>query len=289
MESLGGPVKSPKGVVDLLVPPWTALTRLVEPGTYPEMSSEARHQSCLVVKDQRVYVATLGDRADHGRTKDGLPGCMPDTVSAQRIEAQGRGSTSQPSGSPQWIRDSGMGWEQPARPTQFRKLIHNQMALRDQGLGRASNREKPPAVGPAWKQEQPSGRNRFNPGAVGSRRRVQSYRGGSSHSAAKMVLGGGGCARMRSDYSPLGLPRHLFDARDRSQLDPIEQPLFRKNHRGVRDRDRCAALNPSYHPPVNSMATLKQVASFEDILKDLLGRLPEHEGGQSGPVNLLDD
>jgi hypothetical protein len=37
------------------------------------------------------------------------------------------------------------------------------------------------------------------------------------------------------------------------------------------------------------MATLKQVASFEDILKDLLGRLPEHEGGQSGPVNLLDD
>ena len=94
---------------------------------------------------------------------------------------------------------------------------------------------------------------------------------------------------MRSDYSPLGLPRYLFDARGRSKLDPIEQRLFRKNHRGVRDRDRLAARRPSYHPPVNSMAALKQVAPLEDISKDLLGRLPEHDGGQPGPVNLLDD
>jgi hypothetical protein len=94
---------------------------------------------------------------------------------------------------------------------------------------------------------------------------------------------------MRSDYSPLGLPRHLFDVRGRSQLDPIEQRLFRKNHRGVRDRDRLAARRPSYHPPVNSMAGLKQAAPLEDILKDLLGRLTEHDGGQSRPVNLPDD
>jgi hypothetical protein len=46
------------------------------------MSSQARYQSCLVVKDQRVYVATFGDRADYGRTEDGLPGCIPDAVSA---------------------------------------------------------------------------------------------------------------------------------------------------------------------------------------------------------------
>jgi hypothetical protein len=94
---------------------------------------------------------------------------------------------------------------------------------------------------------------------------------------------------MRSDYSPLGLSRHLFDVGDRSQLDPIEQRLFRKNHRRVRDRDRLAARRPSYNPPVNSMAGLKQVAPIEDILKNLLGRLPEHDGGQPGPVNLLDD
>jgi hypothetical protein len=30
------------------------------------------------------------------------------------------------------------------------------------------------------------------------------------------------------------------------------------------------------------MAGLKQVASLEDILKDLLGHLPEHDGGQPG-------
>ena len=94
---------------------------------------------------------------------------------------------------------------------------------------------------------------------------------------------------MRSDYPPLGLSRHVFEVRGRSQLDPIEQRLFRKNHRGVRDRDRIAALNPSYHPPLNSMATLKQVASLEDILKDLLSRLPEHDGGKPGPRELLDD
>ena len=64
-----------------------------------------------------------------------------------------------------------MGWEQPARPTQFPKLIHYQTALREQGLCRASDREKPPAAEPAWKQEQPSGWKRFDPAAVGARRR----------------------------------------------------------------------------------------------------------------------
>jgi hypothetical protein len=94
---------------------------------------------------------------------------------------------------------------------------------------------------------------------------------------------------MRSDYPPLGLAWHAFDVRRRSRLDPIDQRLFRKNHRGVRDRDRPAALNPSYHPPLNSMAALKQVALLEDILKNLLRSLPEHDGGQPGPVKLLDD
>jgi hypothetical protein len=37
------------------------------------------------------------------------------------------------------------------------------------------------------------------------------------------------------------------------------------------------------------MAGLKQIPSLEDMFKDLLGRLPEHDGGQPGPVNLLDE
>ena len=60
LESLGSPLQSPKCILELLVPPWTAAARPVVPRTYPEMSSEARHQSCLVVTNQRVRVATLG-------------------------------------------------------------------------------------------------------------------------------------------------------------------------------------------------------------------------------------
>jgi hypothetical protein len=37
------------------------------------------------------------------------------------------------------------------------------------------------------------------------------------------------------------------------------------------------------------MAALKQVASLEDILENLLSRLPEHDGGKQGPGELLDD